>query len=186
MPNVPIQQPNVDLPGAEYFSLAPNRTLALQGRRRFNVINLTSAGPDGTALAEATQLLEQNFILTSGIYLHDMWVLVNPQDSSGEMQVTGFSVGLGLSTTAPVGFDIAYRLGVPYLTLVSVTVPTTGLSDRDKLIAKRDIIPFEAFSDNNVLTFSFQVNFQNNDPATPHSVQVQAGIIYTRLDGILE
>lgn len=34
MPNTPAQFPNIDLPGAEYLSLAPNGTIAIQGRRR--------------------------------------------------------------------------------------------------------------------------------------------------------
>jgi len=180
------QTPRYLFPGSEYFSLAPDRSIALGGRRRFQVLNTTAAGAGGTALASATAVLESVFPLTAAIYLHDFWVVVNPQDTSGQMQVTGFSTGLGLASGAPVGNDVAYRLGAPYLTLLSVTVPTTGLSDRDKLICHRDLSPFEAFGDANQLTLSFQVNFKNNDGAAAHTVQVQAGIIYTRLDGILE
>lgn len=43
MPNVPNQFPNIDLPGAEYSSFAPNATIAIQGRRRKQFI--LASGP---------------------------------------------------------------------------------------------------------------------------------------------
>lgn len=181
MPNVPAQFPNIDLPGAEFFSLAPNATVALQGRRRFQG-SVTVAVPAASA-AQAlipTQTLETGFPAGAGIYLHDFWVQVFPQDISQELQVnSSFAV---LTTSANLN---GYPLGLPLLTQLTPAGGQVALREQQKLFAARDINAF-SFPPSLTLSLSVTFFFKNLDATNPHSISIVSGIVYTRLDGLQE
>lgn len=184
----PPQQPFFQLPGAEYFSLAPNRTIALQGRRRKFITIPQTAIPSG-AIAEFQQVLalESAFVNGAGIYLHDAWMMFLPGDTAAEMQIKSSSFGLSLTNVNPVG---PYQLGIPDATQETPGGGVIAMRDQEKLISQRDVAIMQegllgvAVTTN--LYFTVVAFVENLDTLAPHSMQVFASIIYTRLDGLLE
>lgn len=185
MPSQP-QQPGFWLPGAEYFNLAPNATIAIQGRRRLTTESaLTTIPADSLATpVTITILCETGFPPGSGIYLHDANVVVSPADAGLTLQIVALQMGLRVSNA---GFG--YFLGEPLLSLQSISLPgAIALSDRDKLITQRDIQAFDTaqIQPSLPLTFVSQITFKNNDTTNSHQVQISGRIVYDRLDGLQE
>lgn len=185
MANQPIQLPNIDLPGAEFFSLSPNRTVALQGRKRFvqSSGNVTiPAG--GQQIVAVTAVIETGFVNGSGIYLHDFWMQYFPVDGTQELNIGSISCGLTLSTTAG---DFAYALGSPLLTQLAPAGSITAITDRDKLITQRDLALIGQFTPLTTnLTLTVAAGIANKDPTNPHTLSIRPTMIWTRLDGVLE
>lgn len=185
MPNVPAQFPNIDLPGAEFFSLAPNASVALQGRRRFSVFpTATSVPASGQALLSSTLTLEQGFTGTSGIYLHAFWLTIGP--SAAGLVVQNTFAGLTLRSGA---LFPDYILGNPTLTNPTINISTSVLSDRDRLITAKDILAPGAANGNPGLGTTLSLLGQiavNNPTAGAITASANITIIYTRLDGLTE
>jgi hypothetical protein len=184
----PPQTPQFQLPGAEYFSLAPNRTIALGGRRRQIAFTPSTPIPADSILQLNTSvLLETGFTQTAGIYLHDTWLLALPGDSSGENQILSTTMGLSLNANPATA---AYQLGIPILTQITPGGGTIALRDQEKLITQRDISLAQTligpFVPAGSLFFTFDAFIKNNDLVSPHNFQLTAVIIYTRLDGFVE
>lgn len=184
MANQPIQLPNIDLPGAEYFSLAPNSTVALGGRRRFMFQGAVTAAPANTnnIVENVSQVLETNFTPTSGIFLHAFYAIA-AQNLGPGLTINNVFVGLSLRTTP----NPDYPLGSPTLTSPELSINTVVLSDRDRLIASKDIlvVPNLGIPVGNTLTLAGQISV-NNPTAGALNFNLALGIIYTRLDGLTE
>lgn len=179
MANQPAQNPNINLPGAEYLSLSPNRTISLQGRRVGRAVSaLVSVPSNGQGQATAELVIENPFPSNAGIYIHDMWALWVPADSSGDLTITGFQMGFGLSA------QIFYRVGIPLLTQLSPAGVMQMSAARDLLIHKSDILAL-GDTDTNVLNLGVVTIANNHDATLPHSFQVSVQCFYTRLDGII-
>lgn len=186
MANQPIQYPNVDLPGAEYFSLAPNRTIALQGRRRFAFDSgfVTAAAATDSTNAFANQLLETSFTPTSAVYVHHFWANIAPTTAG----LTVINVFCGLSlVSAGNGFP-EFILGSPTLTNPTIQIGTALLTDRDRFVTQKDIaIVAQAAGVPNTssLFLAAQLNVDNPSDA-PVQFKIYGVIVYTRLDGVVE
>lgn len=186
MPVQGPQQPGFFLPGAEYLSLAPNATIALQGRRHVATISPVTTIPADSLATPVTMAIdiETGFPPGAAIYLHNATVTVSPADAGLTLEIVALQMGLRVSNA---GFG--YLLGQPLLTLTSISVPgAIALSDRDKLITQRDIQAFDAAQLQPALplTFVSQITFKNNDTTNSHNVQISGQIVYTRLDGLQE
>lgn len=184
MPNQTIQYPNIDLPGAEYLSLAPNRTVAIQGRRRKVIGSTVTAIPsDGFGTITATAQIESGMTLTSGIYLHLMFGSYIPADNSGELQIGGLQAGFG-ANPAVLG-DIGIRVGYPTTTVLSPIGVSGLLTQQDILVPYREVLFASGDTNTGLLSATLQLTMQNNDPSLPHSASVAMWIFYTRLDGLI-
>jgi hypothetical protein len=181
----PPQYPRINLPGAEYFALAPNRSVALGGRRGayIQTPNLTVPGTGATTGANNVQkIIETPFPANSAIYIHDLWVLWAPADNSGKLQVAGLQVGFGVNNANPN--DIVYRVASPSSTTTAPAGNTLIATERDKLIHKQELVQLEG-GDANQLVFGVQITATNIDTVGPHTVAVGAFVLYTRLDGLV-
>lgn len=191
MPNQPLQLPNIDLPGAEYIALAPNRTLALQGRRR-GQFNTGTTAVAGASLGQINGLIrvEDNFPQGAGIYIHHMSLQLQPSDNAGFLQIKSAQLGIGINPSAGVN-DFALSVGVPLATLLSPTSGQIVITVPEMLILQRDMstatggTPMD--TPGTVLNFSTNIWLQNTDiAANPHSAFAAIRFIYTRIDGATE
>jgi hypothetical protein len=174
------QAPGFLFPGAEYFNLAPERKIALQGRRRFNAINTSTSIPATTTGlgAQLSILLETGWIPGAGIYIHWFTGLYAPGDASGKLQISAARMGLS-GITLQTDLD----LGEPTATLTSPTNVINAITEREMLIAARDQLLIGSNTGNLFLTITINVN--NADTAA-HSFQISTKGMYSRLDGLLE
>lgn len=184
MPVQGAQQPGFWLPGAEYFSLAPNTSIALQGRRRFHTslaTPVTVPPVSDSVNMNLFQVLETNFLRTSGIYIHKFWLTIQP-NLPGLVVNNAFA---GLSMAA--GPFPAYALGQPVIVNPTINIGTVLLTERDDFVCRRDII--EAGNPSPPQTTTLQlvatVNVDNPGDAAV-GLNGDMYIIYTRLDGLQE
>lgn len=183
MPVQGPQQPGFYLPGAEYLSLAPNTSIALQGRRRRSFTSaLVNVPADNAGVSSINQTIENPFIAGNGIYLHDVWLQFNPADASGELQILGSTLSVTLDTADPFG----YTLGTPTSTLVSPASVTVLQRDQDKFITQRDLVPMVANPGSRTLQIAGNLAVTNNDPSVPHGFTITCSIVYALLNGIQE
>lgn len=183
MPNQTIQYPNIDLPGVEFFGLAPNRTIALQGRRRILSPVFSQAIPgDSQGNLLISTILETGFNTTSGIYVHRYFLNYFPPSGIAGITLTAANSGLALRANFA-----DFILGQP-LALYSAT-PGLGVPlilDRDVLATSRDInLDSPAIPPTGNLFLNASINV-NNTNATAETIQALFSIIYTRLDGFTE
>jgi len=186
MPNTPIQVPNVDLPGAEYFALAPQRSVALGGRRRRTqtLQGVFAASTTGNTFGQLK--IEDPFPLTAGIYIHYLSLAWSPQDNSGQVSIGQASTGFGMA--APGGTPptfVGLPIGIPTQTNVNPIATQNILTDRDILLNGADIM-LAASSAPGSLWWQLALGGHNSDAGGPHTVILVGFLIYTRLDGFLE
>lgn len=182
MANTPAQLPNIDLPGAEYFSLAPNRTVALSGRnrRRFASASTTvPASANGFELDLVGQI-ESPFVDTQGIYVHKFDCFAAP--ASGGLVLESSLGGLNRRSTSTNFAD--YPLGYLAITTPNLFIGTVILTDREILVTGRDI-SFQTGLQTNVLNVSFTL-IVNNTLSSPVNLVTVIQIVYTKLDGFVE
>lgn len=179
MANQPQQLPNIDLPGAEYFALAPNRTIDLSGRRRFVATStpLQNVPAGGGAFGQFISQIETTFNDTSGIYIHAFWAAIAA--NAAGIQLTNATTGLSRGTS-PGTLD--YVIGVPIITTLTFNIGGAILTDRDRLVAARDIL---GGSGSTPLSLITQI-FINNPTAGVIGFNITQRIIYTRLEGLTE
>lgn len=184
MPNQPTQLPNIDLPGAEYLSLAPNATLALGGRRRvFNRVAPVSV-PATTAINITNNVVLENPITpTSGIFLHYFFLAFLGLGPGIGLQLNSSQAGLSFEVT---GFSCDYPLGNPVLTQPTPDISVITLTDRDRLIACKDIINVGTGPENRSILQLATIMAVNNPTSGAINATSAAVIIYTRLDGLTE
>jgi hypothetical protein len=190
LPNTPAQFPNIDLPGAEYLSLAPSATVAIQGRRRFASMSNVVGGMTGFPIVgtvEIKQPLETNFTDSAGIYVHHFQLILG--GGPGDTTFSGANAGLTRqNTAAPFNANMVadYQLGNAIFPMVNVNNlgMLTLTTDRDKFIAAKDIMPLS----NGVATQNLSL-YAAASVVVPTSVAfvlLYTTIIYSRLDGITE
>lgn len=176
------QYPRFQYPQAEYFSLAPNQTISLQGMRRIN----HGSGPNGIAPGLGTQIgnaiqLESGFQLSSAIYIRKVNLIFLPADGSRELELNGLLLALGFGSG-----DFGYQLGYPSVTQLTPLISQVVMSDRELLITGRDIQPFATITDTGPLWLNSFVGVVNNDSTNTHNASTTMQIIYSRLDGFTE
>jgi hypothetical protein len=176
------QYPNFLFPGSEYFSLAPNATIGLGGRRRVAGNTPTVIAPASTNavnIGPTTIQLETNFTLTSGIYLHYFFLAFQPNATG--VTINAVTAGLSLSA-APFYAD--YVLGNPIVLQPIANIGMPLSTDRDRLISAKDLVtPTVGVTTNLSLVVAVSVN---NTTTGAISIFLPFKIIYTRLDGLTE
>lgn len=191
MPNTPAQFPNFDLPGAEWFALAPNANIAIQGRRRVEMYlpppYYTAVPAGGTALSTVTTRLETGFTQSAGIYIHYAYFNLIPGDNAGRLQVLHAQMGLNISEQQPY---IDIPIGQPLITGAMLGTDTNvgqlASSAQQMLFTSRDFLGgWTPLAPSQVLNFIVSASFKNTDTVT-HNVAPFAQIIYSRLDGFTE
>lgn len=175
----PVVSPGVNLPGAEYFALQPNRSIALGQRRAINVLTSFTSLPAGTT-ASVTQQLQilANWGYGDAIYIVRVYSLFVPGDASGELQILGARLGLG----APAG-AIFIDLGIPLLTLLSPPQAQVAIYDRDALVTQLDTPSMAA---NQPLFLDSQLTVKNADATNAHSAALQSVIVFHEVKGIVQ
>lgn len=192
MGNGTPQIPRIELPGAEYFALAPGRTVAIQGRRRGKP-NMTAqmAGQVGGVVSFAASAtgqnfgqigIESNFPPTSGIYIHYLAMIWSPQDAAGMLTVAQASVGFGIGTPAP-GF-VMFAVGIPSQTNGSPIGTQNVIVERDVLLTGLDITGGARTPGD--LYLQCAISSHNNDAGAAHTLAVYVQYIYSRADGFVE
>lgn len=179
----PLQVPGYDLPGAEYLSLAPNRTIALQGRRRRLLQSpLTSAPASSLTTVNTTVVLESPFTPTSGVFVHFFHFDFIP--AAPGLSLSNAQAGLSMQT---IPFTGDYPLGNPVISTLVFNISSTVLTDRDRFVCEKDILAanFPPGATGNQLSLATAMTI-NNTTAGAIQFATSATIIYTRLDGITE
>lgn len=184
MPNQSIQFPNIDLPQAEYFSLSPNRTIAIQGRRRAFPNQTLAIAASATTTITASAQIESGFPVGAGIYIHSADGVLAPLDASAQLAILSIRMGLSITGLNNIGYDMGSSQAA-----ISSTVASTQIviAERDKLVTTRDMQAFEGGPGAGLPLFAtIAVTLKNNDATNPHSANIGIKIVYTRLDGIVE
>lgn len=185
MPNASLQLPNIDLPGAEFLALAPNRTLDIIGRRRaFQAVGNTSVPAGTTGHLLAGMIIENPFPPNAAIYVADVYMIYFP-DASGTMQVNQTQTGFVFNATIPTA-PATYPLGIPVLTQLSPVGAQVALRDRDQLISFKDIGAWNnAFPTTpQPLQWNIEMFVKNTDATNPHTVNLAGVIVYHLLYGV--
>lgn len=183
MANATIQYPNIDLPGAEFFSLAPNRTIAIQGRRSRRLNSVVAAiPPESFAFPSVDIVMENNFTNTSGVYVH-FAALIFFGDSNGALQIQGFGTALSLQA----GDFTGYPLGVPTLTTLEPIIGMAIMIDRDRLVTAQDLSFGGVYTNTGKLHFNSQAAIFNPQPAAGLTLNTVTTleIVWSRLDGFV-
>lgn len=172
----PVLSPGYTLPGAEYFALQPNRSIAL-GPRLSNGVNSASVSvPAGTiAGANANILINPQWTYGQAFWLVRAYALYNPADNTGELQIIQIRMGVG---GTPV--NIFLDMGVPLATLQNPAAATVVIYERDALVTQLDI---PTYPQNAPLFMDFQVSVKNNDPTNPHSFVVGGNMVWHNVSG---
>ena len=192
--NVPIQTANIQLPGAEFFSLAPNRVVAIGGRRRFTTNTSVISVPASSAafnINEASAgvgnlIMESPFPQSAGIYIHKADLLMIPIDFSLQLQIVSCGFGFRTNSSTTTSY---FPIGNALLNFATPSnSQQIAATDRELLVTERDIELYSTppLVSPGVLQAAFLVTVANKDGAAAHSVQVAARYIYTRLDGFVE
>lgn len=179
-PGPPITSGGVTLPGAEYFALAPNRSIAL-GPRLFaqNATAPTISVPASTiGGANQSGLLEPLWTPSSGVFIVRAYGLFVPADTSGELQIIAARMGVGI---APL--NILIDLGLPTSTLASPANPQIVIFDRDALVVAQDM---PALASGGQLSIILQIQVKNLDTTNPHSFQFGFTCIWHRVNGFVQ
>jgi len=186
MPNVPQQVPNIDLPGAEYFALAPNRTIAMGGRRRRQqtLQGIFPASTTGNTFGQIA--IENPFPLTAGIYIHYLSVIWSPADTSGSVSIGQSSVGFTIAApgATPPSF-VGFNVTIPTQTNAAPLGTQNIALERDLLLNGADL-QLAASAAPGVLWWQMALAGHNGDAANPHTINMLSFLVYSRLDGFLE
>lgn len=171
--------PGVYLPGAEYFSLAPNRSIALGprlGQGAQSAVSSVAASINGQA--NVSLQVSSNWGFGDALYIVRVYVLFVPSDSFGQLQINQVRLGLGQPNTG-----IFIELGIPTATLSAPLNPMVVCYDRDALVTQLD---FPTFPVNTPLFLDAQISVHNNDAAGAHSFLTQVNIVYHAVKGFVQ
>lgn len=179
----PITSPGVTLPGAEYFALAPNRSIAL-GPRLAQSSGLgapVSVPANAFSSGQTDILLTPQFTISSGIWIVNSYLIFAPGDFSSELQINGARMGVGVAGGAG---NIFLDVGTPLAILSNPVIAQVIIRERDLLVAGLDLGPTFPFGQ--ALHLYHQVAVKNNDPSNPHSFQVAATAITHQVQGLVQ
>lgn len=176
----PQQLPRTDLPGAEYFALAPNRSVALGPRLQGSVSSGNVSVPATSVLGpQISILVDPNWTYGSALYLVRAYATFNAVDNALELQIVSARMGLG-QTPGGIFLD----MGLPTATLTTPAgSPIVAIYERDALVSQLD---FPTFPINTPLFMDFTINAKNNDPTNPHSFSVSANAVWHTLRGFVQ
>lgn len=174
----PVMSPGVALPGAEYFALAPNRSIALGQRRSVGAIaNTVSVGASINGQNNVSVNVSSSWGYGDGIYIVRVYMLFVPGDSSGQLVINQARLVLGQP-----GMASFLELGIPTATLTAPLNPMVVCYDRDALVVQPDMPTFPV---NTPLYVDGQISVHNNDGAAAHSFQVQVNCIFHEVKGFV-
>lgn len=187
MPNQPTQNPNINLPGAEYLALLRDSPITVERRGASFTVSVNNTVPAGTnGQGNATVVLDPQFTAGKGVYIADARLTYRPVDNTGEIQITGTQLNFG--TTPTNGF---YSLGFPLLTLLSPTVESVAVSTQDFLLTAHDVTQLLTSSGQNgqlnppvPLSLNGLIFVHNNDPTNTHSFAISIQCIWHILSAI--
>lgn len=181
MGSPPPVVPHIYLPGMEFQVPVSFQKPILQPRQSFFALGTVNPlGPGLSAQQEVFFNLDTQWHAQRGIYIHRAWVQFDPQDTSGEVQVTGATLSLNRNS--------ALTLGAPYLVFATPTIVETVLFAEDLFFTFEDVAQLNAqggapfpvsplFIDGIVL-------LHNNDPTNPHNVRANIGCTWRLIDGV--
>jgi hypothetical protein len=186
MANEPLQLPNIELPGLEFFPLAPGRTVSIDrrvvatGSQTINILPNTSA-----QFFFLDVLLDSQWGHSRAFYLHDAWLLFNVADSAGQVTVLGARMYLW-DASAAVPYDIGFPSATTGLTprgnAVVLSRATPALITREDLrTLNANAAPVGALT----LKLHAEVTANNVDPVLSHTATVTTVVIGRLLEGVL-
>lgn len=177
----PDQVPRFDIPGAEYFALAPGAHIANSGMRRINAASTpaTSVPASGQFTLTFSQLIESPWSSGAGIYIRLLNGIFIPADATGHLQLTAIRLAVaGTSTFAD------YDIGAPYATLTTPSATIIAIQARDLMVTQHDLTIMGPFTGQ--LFFTVVLAVTNTDGAAAHSFQAALKGAWARLDGFTE
>lgn len=182
---MPNQVPYVDLPGAEYFSLAPNRNVAIGPRL---VVSVATPGAgitvpaNGQGEADLDLLLSPQFQRSSGIYFVRAQAIFGPSDGAAKLTLTAIRLGLGPPPLNNVQLDI----GIPYATLTAPTGTVLVIQETNALVTGIDFGPGSTLANSDSLHLYARVVVNNTDAGAAHTFNLRTTAVFHQLEGFVQ